>query len=107
MISTSLQDLVHMRTVFRYLVANQYPTTLLLFPEGTDLSRSNVEKAHKYADSRRLQRHDYVLLPKVAGFLGKPVGAETCGVKEGRSFECVFEVILASALQSPFAVFGG
>eukprot|EP00611_Tribonema_gayanum_P006740 TRINITY_DN1604_c1_g2_i2.p1 TRINITY_DN1604_c1_g2~~TRINITY_DN1604_c1_g2_i2.p1 ORF type:complete len:468 (-),score=108.32 TRINITY_DN1604_c1_g2_i2:35-1258(-) len=86
------RDLAHMRQVFRYLVTHHYPTTLLLFPEGTDLSRSNLEKAHKYADSRRLQRHDYVLQPKVAGFLETLDGL-------GPMLDAVYDVTLGYADQ--------
>jgi lysocardiolipin and lysophospholipid acyltransferase len=65
------QDLGHMRSIYQYLTGSGYATTLLLFPEGTDLSPSNVEKARKYAESRRLRPNEYVLQPKVAGFLGE------------------------------------
>eukprot|EP00953_Heterococcus_sp_UTEX-ZZ885_P014109 8032-Heterococcus_DN1.PRE.2 len=45
------KDLVHMRELLQYTARNAYATTLLLFPEGTDLSASNVEKSRKFAES--------------------------------------------------------
>jgi len=42
---------------------------LLLFPEGTDLSESNLAKSHEYAKSKGLPCHNQILHPKTAGFL--------------------------------------
>lgn len=41
---------------------------IFLFPEGTDLSESNVEKSHNYSDSKGLKKLHQVLYPKPAGF---------------------------------------
>ncbi|ESS63033.1 acetyltransferase [Trypanosoma cruzi] len=43
--------------------------TILLFPEGTDLSESNVEKSHAYAAQNGLPRFHHVLNPRVKGFV--------------------------------------
>jgi hypothetical protein len=56
-----LQDLVHMRELLQYTARNAYATTLLLFPEGTDLSASNVEKSRKFAESKGITPTHYVL----------------------------------------------
>lgn len=42
--------------------------TLLIFPEGTDLSASNVEKSNKYAVENHLPEYKHVLHPKTRGF---------------------------------------
>ena len=51
-----------------YFTATEFPIQLLIFPEGTDLSPSNKEKSHCYADKNGLQKYDYVLHPKKKGF---------------------------------------
>jgi len=45
------------------------PYAVLLFPEGTDLSPSNVKKAHSFAKERDLPICDHVLIPRHRGFL--------------------------------------
>ena len=47
---------------------SNYPCQLLFFPEGTDLSLSNKEKSHRYANKQGLQKYDYVLHPRTKGF---------------------------------------
>ncbi|CAE7336478.1 LCLAT1 [Symbiodinium natans] len=42
---------------------------LLLFPEGTDLSKSNLEKSQSYAQKEGLQIYTQVLHPRTAGFV--------------------------------------
>uniref|UniRef100_A0A8D9A549 Lysocardiolipin acyltransferase 1 n=2 Tax=Cacopsylla melanoneura TaxID=428564 RepID=A0A8D9A549_9HEMI len=46
----------------------QHPLQLLIFPEGTDLSQSNIEKSNKFADSHDLPHYSRVLHPKTTGF---------------------------------------
>lgn len=45
-----------------------FPVQLLFFPEGTDLSPSNKEKGHQYAEKNGLPKYDYVLHPRAKGF---------------------------------------
>jgi len=40
-----------------------------LFPEGTDLSPSNVIRSNKYAEKNNLPNYKYVLHPKTTGFV--------------------------------------
>jgi hypothetical protein len=40
---------------------------VLLFPEGTDLSDSNLDKSHAFADAKGLPRLHHCLYPKTAG----------------------------------------
>jgi len=42
---------------------------LLIFPEGTDLSESNVERDRAFADKQGLDRYSQVLHPRTAGFI--------------------------------------
>lgn len=46
----------------------EHPVQLLIFPEGTDLSESNIEKSNKFADSHGLCHFSRVLHPKTTGF---------------------------------------
>lgn len=41
--------------------------SLLIFPEGTDLSESNVMKSNTYAKQNNLKEREYVLHPKSTG----------------------------------------
>lgn len=41
---------------------------LLLFPEGTDLSDSNLQKSHAHAEKEGLSKYTQVLHPRTAGF---------------------------------------
>jgi hypothetical protein len=41
--------------------------SLLIFPEGTDLSDSNIIKSNKYANQNGLEEMKYVLHPKSTG----------------------------------------
>ena len=40
------------------------PLSLILFPEGTDLSRENIAKSDAFAAVNKLPRYTYVLHPK-------------------------------------------
>ncbi|XP_032691038.1 lysocardiolipin acyltransferase 1-like isoform X1 [Odontomachus brunneus] len=51
-----------------YLIALGSRTQLLIFPEGTDLTRSSKEKSNKYALQHHLPEYTYTLHPKTTGF---------------------------------------
>lgn len=51
-----------------YYIDSGLSAQLLMFPEGTDLSPSNKEKGHRYANDNGLQKYDYVLHPRTKGF---------------------------------------
>lgn len=59
------KDLQRVREISDYLVELQLPTTLLIFPEGTDLSPSNHQKSLAFARKQGLAEYLYVLHPKV------------------------------------------
>ena len=40
---------------------------VLIFPEGTDLSRSNIAKGHKFAEAKGLTKYNRVLHPRTTG----------------------------------------
>eukprot|EP00802_Teleaulax_amphioxeia_P014084 Tamp_14143.p1 GENE.Tamp_14143~~Tamp_14143.p1 ORF type:complete len:385 (+),score=63.13 Tamp_14143:32-1186(+) len=61
-------DLQHMSDVLNYHVSNDMPLSLILFPEGTDLSRENIAKSDAFAAQNSLPRYKYVLHPKVVGW---------------------------------------
>lgn len=51
-----------------YLVAVDSRTQLLIFPEGTDLTKSSKEKSDRYATQHYLPLYTYTLHPKTTGF---------------------------------------
>lgn len=51
-----------------YLLRTSEKVALLLFPEGTDLSNSNIRKSNDYAAKHNLPEYKYVLHPKSTGF---------------------------------------
>lgn len=61
-------DLQHMSDMLSYHTSNGLPLSLILFPEGTDLSRENMVKSDAFAAQNSLPRYKYVLHPKVVGW---------------------------------------
>lgn len=62
-------DLAHLKRNCRYLIQLKVPNSLIIFPEGTDLSPSNQERDRNYALSRNLSAYRYVLHPRTGAFL--------------------------------------
>eukprot|EP00288_Rhodomonas_lens_P015756 CAMPEP_0177697712 /NCGR_PEP_ID=MMETSP0484_2-20121128/4656_1 /TAXON_ID=354590 /ORGANISM="Rhodomonas lens, Strain RHODO" /LENGTH=272 /DNA_ID=CAMNT_0019208761 /DNA_START=354 /DNA_END=1172 /DNA_ORIENTATION=+ len=62
------KDLQHMEDVLSYHTSNHHPLSLVLFPEGTDLSPTNMERSNAYAAQNKLPKYKYVLHPKVVGW---------------------------------------
>jgi len=60
-------DQRYLATVFPYLRSLELPSTVLVFPEGTDLSKERLEKSHSFAREHGLPLHNYVLYPRVKG----------------------------------------
>lgn len=52
-----------------FFTDNKFPVQLLFFPEGTDLSPTNKDKGHRYAIKNGLPEYEYVLHPRVKGFI--------------------------------------
>jgi 1-acyl-sn-glycerol-3-phosphate acyltransferase len=63
------KDVPHISKVLSYLLHLGSRPSILIFPEGTDLSESNVEKSNLYAKENNLSPFYYVLRPKSTGLL--------------------------------------
>lgn len=62
-------DLARIHDTLRHcLDVNAAPPLVLVFPEGTDLSRPNVAAGQKFAASKGLAQYTHVLHPRIAGF---------------------------------------
>jgi lysocardiolipin and lysophospholipid acyltransferase len=61
------RDESHIRRVMRRYLRADYPVKLLLFPEGSDLSPSNVELSHAFSKQRGLPLFDHLLHPRTHG----------------------------------------
>lgn len=61
-------DRIRLAESLDYLVELGRRTQILIFPEGTDLSQSNIVKSNKFADAHNLPKHSYTLHPKTTGF---------------------------------------
>lgn len=90
------KDLQRVREISDYLVCLNVPTTLLIFPEGTDLSPSNLLKSLLFAKKEGLAEYQYVLHPKV--WLGTDL--LSVGVDYPFVF-CIFHLIYADLLSDP------
>ncbi|GAB1607494.1 lysocardiolipin acyltransferase 1-like [Argonauta hians] len=62
-------DEVLLDRYLNYFKTLNYPTQVLLFPEGTDLTESTVKKSDAYAERHNLEKYKYVLHPKTTGFV--------------------------------------
>ena len=63
-------DIPHISNMITYLSkSSTSKPSLLLFPEGTDLSKSNIEKNNEYARKNGLQETHQILYPKPGGLL--------------------------------------
>jgi lysocardiolipin and lysophospholipid acyltransferase len=64
------RDLALIRSTLRYIVHTLHePITFLLFPEGTDLSPSNLDKARAWATARGVPPFEHLLQPRSGGFI--------------------------------------
>ncbi len=76
------RDLGRVEALCRHLLRLGVPNSLILFPEGTDLSPSNQRKDAEYAAKAGLQPYSYVLHPRGGAFaaslgvLRRPGGVE-------------------------------
>ena len=81
------KDQLHMENMCQAYAARQ--TQLLIFPEGTDLSPSNLEKSQAFAEKNGLPVMKHVLVPRSKGFV--------CCLKKLRSGSCqaLYDLTLA------------
>jgi len=61
-------DLARLRASAEHAAAHGDRYALLIFPEGTDLSPSNVELARTFAEQKGKAAYTHVLYPRAAGF---------------------------------------
>lgn len=61
-------DLATLRTVAK-CCGGRGSLAMLIFPEGTDLSESNIEKDRAFADKQGIKHYSQVLHPRTAGFV--------------------------------------
>lgn len=62
------KDLIHMQALCEYAVGLGNNVTPVIFPEGTDLSESNLKKSQQFCVDKGLPVMHQVLQPKYAGF---------------------------------------
>ena len=62
-------DLPHIARMLTYLISLGSKPSLLLFPEGTDLSESNIIKSNQFAREHQLPEYQFVLHPKPSGLV--------------------------------------
>lgn len=62
------RDLGRVEALCRYLLRLGVGNSLILFPEGTDLSESNQRKDAEYAAKQGLTPYQYVLHPRGGAF---------------------------------------
>ena len=60
-------DIEHIDNIMRYLINSGDRPTLVLFPEGTDLTDETIAKSQEYASKHGLPLMKYVLCPKISG----------------------------------------
>lgn len=61
------QDLGWIHNVLNYLNAYGEPSSLLIFPEGTDFCQETVEKSNEFAKAKGLRCFKHVLHPRTKG----------------------------------------
>ena len=59
------KDVRRLDEICDYLIGLKVPTTMLIFPEGTDLSPSNHLKSLGFAKKQGLAEYQYMMHPKV------------------------------------------
>ncbi|XP_017769201.1 PREDICTED: lysocardiolipin acyltransferase 1-like [Nicrophorus vespilloides] len=61
-------DKIKLSCMIDYFCDSKHKFSLLIFPEGTDLTADTKRNSDKYADKHGLQKYDYVLHPRTTGF---------------------------------------
>lgn len=63
------EDKCKIQNIIEYFSRLSYKFSLLLFPEGTDLTEHTKEMSHKYSEAYNLEKYEYVLQPRTTGFI--------------------------------------
>jgi lysocardiolipin and lysophospholipid acyltransferase len=61
-------DVPQIYNVVSFIRKTSKRLSILIFPEGTDLSDSNLAKSHAFSTEKNLRQYKYVLHPKPSGF---------------------------------------
>ncbi|XP_018334204.1 lysocardiolipin acyltransferase 1-like [Agrilus planipennis] len=61
-------DKSKLEKILTYFCEMSYKFSLLVFPEGTDLTPETIEASTKFAEKNNLQKYSYVLHPRTTGF---------------------------------------
>jgi 1-acyl-sn-glycerol-3-phosphate acyltransferase len=82
------KDVAWIHTVLECWKKSGVPASWLLFPEGTDMSESNVERSQAFARERGLQVYHHIIHPRTAGFVSL--------VQQARShLDAVYDITIA------------
>lgn len=63
------EDIPHIFKTVEYLINTSAKPAVFIFPEGTDLSNSNIDKSNTFARENNLKELHQVLYPKSAGLV--------------------------------------
>ncbi|CCW70799.1 unnamed protein product [Phytomonas sp. Hart1] len=63
-------DKVYLQKMINYYKATNESYILVIFPEGTDLSRSNIQKSQAFARDNGMPTFNHVLNPRTTGLIG-------------------------------------
>lgn len=63
------KDKIHLANLYHYYQACQQRFVLLIFPEGSDLSDTNIVKSHAWSEKCGTAKKHYVLHPRSKGFV--------------------------------------
>ena len=91
------QDKGYLTRVLGYFKDKTYPLQLFIFPEGTNMENSALERSHKYAEKNNLVKYDYVLHPRVTGFnyIVEQLRKTSNEGSEGGLLDCIHDVTVA------------
>ena len=73
------KDLKCLKDTTSYITSYKDPFKILIFPEGTDLSKSSLERSAKYASKNNLPTYRHVLHPRTTGFYEMFTNLQTSG----------------------------
>jgi len=60
-------DVNHIQKMVRYLISSGDRPSLMIFPEGTDLTDESLGKSQEYSEKHGFPKLKYVLCPKISG----------------------------------------
>lgn len=91
-----LTDKLTLQKAVDYFSNLNYKFSLLVFPEGTDLTTATKKKSDEYAEKHNLQKYDFILHPRTTGFVFL-----TKKLLESQILDAVYDVTLLYPDQVP------